>query len=365
MKITIDANLLKKSLQEMLPFAKALKDEKDAARTVIFKTEDDLLELYTGDLRYNHYVERKVAAKIIEPGEVGVEIRQALDVLGAVDSEVEIEIEQGQSGSIRTKRTNLPLRGSVDPIFKMDPPSENWVTVDRAENLISAAITADRCRRQDDSLHYDIDGLCLLPTEHGIELVGTDGNHLIAVNTGIPNCVDELTVCQPHLAKALSFFDKKEKVELSVTDSCIWLRQGGRLNVVGRMSGEMFMDYREIIDPNTTELGTMSYDDVTKVVNLVRRRVLEPTPQGLIRLEAKDDHLFIFGKLAKYQYACDIPGAALDTVSCNAEGFARMLSMFDAGIDLEWSSEEEHLYLKQGPKLAIIRLMEDFFPDSR
>lgn len=350
---------------EMLPFAKALKDEKDAARTVVFNAVGDTLELYTGDIRYNHYVERKLGAHVTVPGEAGVEIRQALDVLGAVDSDVEIEIEPGQSGSVRTKRTNLPLRGSIDPIFKLKPPSDGWVSVERAENLITAATTADRCRRQDDSLHYDIDGLCLLPTEHGLELVGTDGNHLIAVQTGIENCVDKITVCQPHLAKALSFFDKKETIHMCVVDKCVWLKQGGRLNVVGRMSGEMFLDYREILDRNPVKLGTMSYDDLTKVVNLIRRRVLEPTPQGLIRIEGNDNHLYIFGRHAKYQYACDMPDANIETVTCNAEGFARMLSMFDAGVDFEWGKEEKHLYLKQGPKLAIIRLMEDFFPDTR
>lgn len=352
-------------LTEMIPFAKALKDDKDSTRSAVFSAAGGLLTIFTGDMRFNHYAERTVDATVLEEGKAGVDIKQAMDVLSVIDTEVTLEIKDGGSGSVTSNKTNLLLRGSVDPIMKLTAPKTGWVTVDRAENLISAAQIADRCRRQDNDLQYDIDGLCLLPTPNGIELVGTDGNHLISVATGVANCVDKLTVCQPHLAKALSFFDKKEPVSMAVVESCIWLKQGGRLNVIGRMQGNNFRDYHEILDPTPIYLGTLSFDDSTKVVGLIKRKVLEPTAQGLVRLVGSDDTLYIYGKYAKHTYACHIPNINLMPVACNGDGFSRMLSMFDAGVELYWGKNEEHLYLKQGSKTAIIGLEEDFFPDNK
>jgi len=363
MKFTVNGKTLSKQLSEMIPFAKVLKNEKDSPKTVILESiSNDTLRLYTGDFKCKYYCERTVPIKLKEAGTVGIEIKQAIDALGVVENEVEIEIAPGQSGVIRSNKSTLPLRGSVDTIMELDLPEANWFQIDSTDRLVNAAITADKCRRQDDDLQYDINGLCLLPTERGVELVGMDGSHLIAVATMAENPCDNLVVCQPILAKALSCYNKAESINICITDHAIWLKQGHKLNVLGRLGGDSFMDYRKIIDPNPIELGILKKEDSTKIVNLVRRRILEPTQQGLIRLTGEDDNLIIYGRHQKYNYNSVIPGIKLPPVSCSAEGLVKMLALFSDDVALKYSEKEEHLYLQTTFQTAIIRLMEDFFP---
>lgn len=363
MKVKINAELLRGLFSELLPFAKTLKnvETKEVSRSAHLVARDGVLQIYTGDFRYNYYGERYVRAHIIQEGEAGIEIAQAIDVLGVLDNEIEIEIQAGLSGHINTGLTTLPLRGSADPIKRIEPPSVGWVTIDKADNLIQAAAVADRCRRQDDDLQYDINGLCLLPTPQGLELVGSDGNHLMAVATNIPNCIESLVVCQPNLAKALSVFDKKHIIQLLISEGCIWIRQEGRLNTIGRLAGDNYPNYLEIVDSNPNNLGILHIDDIGKLNNVIRKHILEPTPQGLIRLYGENNTLFLNGRNKKFQFASRVDGIKLPPIACNANGFAKMVSLFDASIELQWSQKMEHLYLKQGRKFAIISLEKDYF----
>lgn len=359
MKIKVDPKQLRKLLSELLPFAKLAKDDKDA-RTVKVKTDNGLLEMYAGDFKNNHYVERTLPVTVLEDGEAGLEIRQTLDVLTTIDTEVELTIGAGQSGSIRSNKTNLPLRGSVDEVMRLYPPDTGWVTIAQTGQLIAAAARAEKGRRQDDGLYYDIDGICILPTDKGTELVCTDKNHLIAVGGITEHCVSEMIVAQPHLAKALSYYNKKEPIELCVQRPCIWIRQHGKLNVVGMLKGDMFHDYHDILDPDPIVLGGMEQVDAQKIVTLIRKKILEPNPLGLITLSGSDNTLTMCGKYKKYQYACDMEGIELERTACNADGLATMLAMFDGIVTLKYSKKEEQLYLTDDNQLAIIRIMKDF-----
>lgn len=364
MKIRVDSKDLRSTLGEVSPFAKLHKVDKDVSRTAILKAEAGRLKIHSGSMSENFYVERTMEVEVLEEGTAAVELGQTSDALSALDGMVELNLSRHESGTVKKGDSVLPIRGSMDQVLSMEVPEEGWMRVSTADSLVKAAQVADKCRRQDNDMEFDLGGICLLPTDNGLELVGADRNHLIAIRTDAENCVDGMTICNPNFAKALAVYDKAGELYVKATEDCVWIKQGNRINVVGLLNNGTYVDYRQIVADNPTRIGLIDTEYTGKVVNLIRKQILKPTAHGLIRLSGAEDNLVIQGRHQNFKFTIPTEGIELPAIAVSASGLAKLLNLFDAAVELKYSQEAEQLYLQQGRKFAIIGIERDFFQGS-
>lgn len=348
-------------LSELVPFSSTVKRDKDVSRSAIIRTSRNQLIAFTGSLQENHFAQRTLEVETITEGEAGIELSQTIDTLGAMNGKVELNVPRYQSGTVKRGNTILPIRGSVDEILELEIPETGWSMVGQADTLTKAAAVADRCRRQDDDLQYDIDGICLQASENGIDLIGADLNQMIVVKTDAAAVLEGRIVCSPIVAKALSMMDRRDELYIKVEENCLWLKQGGKINVVPLLSGEIYPDYREVIDPRPRAVGLIDTDDTNRLVSLIRKEILKPTAQGLVRLRINNGELEVYGKHQEFKFTCNTGDGSLEPIAVSASGLTKLLALFDAPIEVKFSAQEEQLYLSQGRKFGILAVEEDFF----
>lgn len=350
-------------MSEMTPFAgKPSKD--DPGQSAAITTLQAAVEIRTANFHKNHYCERVVDAVIEEDGEAGFDLVSCIAALSVVEGEVTLELDKGNSGTIITGSTNLAFRGSAEEMWNIDPPEDDWVTIEDAKPMVNAAKTANKCRRQDDDVRYAINSICIFPSEGGLELVGTDGVLLVAAKTGVSVELGSLVVTQPIIATALSMLETGP-FQLRTTESIVWVRQGGRVNAIPRVQGR-YPKYTEYVDKQARPIGILDELEMRRAITAITKGVLTPTPQGLIRMEVVDGHLRLQGKHKKRILTIPIDGDNLEPCAVAAEQFARAIALFPEDAEIFFSptaGRDGHLYLKDENTFVMLSLKKDFFRD--
>lgn len=362
MKIKVDSGELRDMLAEMTPFSRKPKKD-DPGQPAVMTSKQGVIVVETGDFHKNHYCQRIVSASIEDPGEAGFDLVSCAAALSIVDGEVEIEIRDGESGSIQQNTTNLAFRGSGEKIWTVDPPTSGWSIIEDTKPIVDAARVANKCRRQDDDIRYAINSLCLYPGESGLELVGTDGIILVSAKTSCKTSISELIVAQPSLAAALSTLEQTSPFEFHASGEAVWLRQDTRLNAIPKVAGK-YPDYKKYVDKNATPIGILNSDNLKKLSNVLSRKVIKPTPQGLVMLECSDRELKIRGKFKNRQLTLPIGKATMEPCATAADQLARALSLFKHDAEMFHSStagKDGHLYLRDESLFVMLSLKRNYF----
>lgn len=368
MNITVNPKVLREALSELVPFG-STKKKGELGLTGRIIAGNNSVVIYTGDFQKQFYAQREIPAVVNMPGQAGIDINQAMNALSIFDADVKIDMPRdGDSGTIQFKHDVVPLRGSAETIYKIDPSDTPWLFVEKAEKLITAAAIVNKCRRQDDDARYAINGICFLPTKDGMELAGTDGKVYVAVRTGLDKIGETPAICQPELSAALSSYDKKKELWLKIEDKRIWVKQEGNINVVGRIDGT-YPDYHKVIDTAPVRLGDISSNSYTKVIQAISKKILEPNHQGQIRILGDGVNLILTNRSGAYKLSLPVPGFNLQPSACTADRIARAFSLFDGIVSISSGSmptnkNKRHLYLQQNDRFVMLLLEDDYLGGS-